>query len=143
MSFLSYAFAALYENEIFGIFSAQYKPIFSKLFNEGGYTNMGLIFILIPIGLMTLFYFLWRYPYGKYWHWLIWLGVSTIVVIASTIGFANSFLAVYLTDPATADFTSSIITRYAIINAVLGIVVAFLISLFFKRISKIQRHLPF
>ena len=143
MNLLNDAFAAIYENRFFGIFDAKYQPIFRKLFDEGGYTSMGLIFILIPIGLMALFYFLWKYPYGKYWHWLIWLGISTIVVATSTIGFANSLLAVYLTDSETVDFTSSIITRYAIINAVLGVIVAFLISLLFKRLSKIQKHLPF
>lgn len=143
MNFLNDAFAAIYENKFFGIWEARYQPIFSKLFDESGYTSMGLIFIFIPIVLMALFYFLWKYPYGKYWHWLIWLSICTIVVIASTVGFANSFLAVYLTDPETTDFTSSVITRYAIINAVLGIIVAFLISLLFRQLSKIQKHLPF
>jgi preprotein translocase subunit Sss1 len=143
MNFLSDAFAAIYESSLFGVWDEQYRPIFDKLYNEGGYTTLGLMFLLIPAAMMALFYFVWRYPYARLWHWLVWLGVITLVVVASTTGYANSFLAEFLTNPETEEFTSGVVSRYAGINAVLGIITGFIISLGFKMISKIQKHLPF
>jgi len=143
MSILSDWFAVIYENDIFGIWSQGYRPIFTKLFVQGGYMNMGLIFIFIPIVLMAAFYFLWKYPYGRFWHWVVWLALILLIVFASTIGYANGFLAEYLLNPETKEFTSSIIRRYAWINTFLGMIIGFLFSLLFKQASKIQTHLPF
>lgn len=143
MNFLSDAFAAVYENNLFGIWEEQYKPIFDKLYNEGGYVSLGMIFLLVPIAGMALFYWVWRYPYARVWHWLVWLAVLTLIVLFWTRGFANGFLAEYLTNTETEEFTRDMIARYGSINAVLGLITGFLISLVLKMTSKIQKHLPF
>jgi len=143
MNFLSNAFAAIYENKLFGVWDQEFKPIFDKLYNEGGYGTLGLIFLFIPIIGMALFYFLWQYPYARLWHWLVWLAVLTLLVIIGTTGYANSFLAEFLTNPDTEEFTGGLVGRYAAINAVLGLITGILISLVFKMMSRIQKHLPF
>jgi len=141
MGFLNDLFAAIYENW-FGVWDQGFRPIFAKLYKEGGYVNMGLIFFFIPIVMMAVFYFLWNYPYGKLWHWLVWLAFILLVVFVSTIVSANGFLAEYLLDPETMDFTTRIIRSYAWINTFLALIVSLVFSLIFKLRSKIQTHLP-
>ena len=143
MNFLSDAFAAIYENNLFGIWEEQFKPIFDKLYTEGGYISLGMIFILVPIAGMALFYWVWRDPYARLWHWLVWLAVLTLIVSFWTRGYTNSFLAEFLTNPETEEFTRSLASRYASINLFLGLITGFLISLLLKMTSKIQKHLPF
>lgn len=143
MNLLSRVFYLIYENRLFGVWDEQYKPLFDKLYDEGGYGGLGLIFILVPVTGMALFYFAWQYPYARLWHWLVWLAVLVVLVIAFTVNYANNFLADYLTNPETEQFTRDIVTQYAAINAVAGLITGFVFSLLFKMLSRIQRHLPF
>ena len=53
---------------------------------------IGMIFIFIPLVLMVLFYYVWPYPYGKWWHWLIWFVITILIVFGCTFGYANSFI---------------------------------------------------
>jgi len=143
MGILKDVFAPIYENHFFGIYDTAYKPIFSKLYENGGYEKMGYIFILIPLILLGLFYFVWRYPYGKIWHWAVWMGIISVFVFISTIGYANKFLADFLLNEESRDFTSHIISQYGFINLFLAFITGFLISILFKPFSKIQMHLPY
>jgi len=145
-------FAPIYETW-FGIYEPNYRLIFDTLYNEGGYIYFGLAFILIPLVCWSLFYFAWRYPYGKLWHWLLWMLIVIIIVFPSTWSIANTeifasnnqALIDALNDPETGhkDYASSLPTHYGMINSLLALLLGIVYTLFMKRFSKIQTHLPF
>lgn len=145
-------FASIYES-LFGLYDSSYALIFDTLFDEGGYIFLGVIFILIPFLFFALFYFSWNYPYGKFWHWLLWLIVTSILVSSISWGISyneiffsnNQELNDALADPNSGyeDYALTLPIKYALFNGILGIVVGFLYSLILKQFSKIQIHLPF
>ncbi len=147
-------FATIYDR-VFGIYNTQYDLVFQHLFDNGSYIKLGLLFILVPLTFWTLFYYAWRYPYGRIWHWLIWLVVTVIVVFGATYGIANKEifssdnqdLNDALADAATgyenyASVFPSLPLLYALINSLLAITVGVILSLIMKQFSKIQTHLP-
>lgn len=145
-------FGSIYDS-LFGIFNNDYFLVFQHLFDNGGYIKLGLSFILIPLIFWILFYYLWKYPYAKIWHWLIWLAVSIIMVLGITYAVANS--EIFNSDnqvlnEAIADesngyksYVSSLPLKYALVNSLLAAILGFIYSLFLKQFSKIQIHLPF
>ena len=143
-------FAFIYDT-LFGIFDPNYYLIFNHLYDNGGYTLMGFILILVPLLCWLLFYFLMTYPYGKLYHWFTVLLVTALVVFGFTYGAANTEifssnnqdLNNALSNSNYSDFASSLPIQYALINGLLTLIVGFLYSLFLKRFSKIQTHLPF
>ena len=143
-------FAFIYDT-LFGIFDPNYYLIFNHLYDNGGYTSMGFILLLVPLLCWLLFYFLMTYPYGKFYHWFIVLLVTALVVFGLTYGAANTEifssnnqnLNNALSNSNFSDFASSLPIQYALINGLLTLIVGFLYSLFLKRFSKIQTHLPF
>jgi len=146
-------FAALYENNWFGLYNQDFPLIFDNLFDNSGYILMGLSFILIPLVCLSLFYFLWKYPYGKIWHWLVWLLVIILIVSGVSYGIANTEIFASnnqalndaLNDASTGydNYAASLPLKYALFNGALTLVLGFLYSLVLKQISKIQIHLPF
>jgi len=104
---------------------------------------MGCFLIFIPLGMLSMFYFLWRYPYGRVWHWLIWIFVIGLVTGGSTYGFCHIRLSEYLATPETEEYVSSLVFRYALANTIYATVLGALHSLWMSRFSKIQMHLPF
>ena len=82
-------FGTIYDT-LFGIFNNLYFLIFQHLYDNGGYVKLGLSFILIPLVCWLLFYYLWKYPYGKLWHWLVWMAVTVLIVFGATYGIANT-----------------------------------------------------
>lgn len=143
-------FATLYENIIY---ETDYYLIFQNLFDNGGYINFGLIFIFIPLVLFLLFYFAWKYPYTKLYHWLICLILAFIITAGLTWNIANMeiFTSDYqplndaLNDSASGymEFAETLPLKYALINGGISIVLGFIYSLFLKQFSKVQIHLPF
>lgn len=150
MELIKEIFAAVYE---IWVYDPQFNLIFRTLFDEGSYVLFGLVFISVPLLMWTLFYFAWKYPYGKYWHWLMWMAITMISAAAITYGTANSeifasssqSLIGALQDKSSGyfDFASILPIRYAAINAGYSMVLGFAYSLIIKRYSKIQLHLPF
>ncbi len=140
-------FAPIYEffEKIFGIFDNQFSIVFKTLYNNGGYNNMGMLLLFIPLVFLLLFYLLWKFPYATFWHWLIYIGIIAIIVGASTFGSVSLPLAKFLvhSNPLIADFTGALVLKYAILNAFLSLVVSFIYSLILGRFSKVQMHLPF
>jgi hypothetical protein len=142
----------MYET-LFRVYDVSYPEIFSTLYNYGGYVKLGLIFLLAPLFFWLLFYFLWRYPYGRVRHWLLWWLLSGVVVLVVTwlqargaiFDSPNPALADALADPESGykAFAATLPQRYALINAGLSLVAGFLYSLILKPFSKIQMHLPF
>ncbi len=143
-------FAFIYDT-IFGIHSNIHYVIFQHLFDNGGYTKLGLTFLLIPLGLWIVFYYFWRYPYGKVWHWLIWFAFTVLVVAGITYGIANSeifrsnnqALNELLAEPGYYSYAQSLLANYALVNSLLAMIIGFLYSIVLKQFSKIQVHLPF
>jgi hypothetical protein len=146
------SFAAIYET-VFGIFNQNYSLIFSTLYDYGGYLKIGFLFLLIPLLLWLLFYYVWRFPYGKFWHWGLWLIICGIVVFVSTwslsnlqiFASSNQQLIDALNDPQSgySQYAAGLPVTYATINIFLSIIVSFILSLIMKQFSKIQIHLPF
>jgi hypothetical protein len=140
-------FAPIYEffENVFGIFDNQFSMVFQTLFEKGGYNNMGMLLLFIPLVFLLLFYLLWKFPYATFWHWLIYIGIIAIIVGASTFGSVRLTLAKFLVDsnPLIADFTETLVLKYAILNAFLSLIISLIYSLVLRLYSKVQMHLPF
>ena len=145
-------FGSIYDT-LFGIFNNDFFLVFQHLFDNGGYIKLGLSFILIPLVLWLLFYYLWKYPYAKIWHWLVWLLISIVMVLAITYSVANTeifnsnnqALNEAIADESTGyePYVSSLPLKYAMVNSLLAAIIGFIYSLLLKQFSKIQIHLPF
>ena len=145
-------FSTIYETW-FQLYNSQFDSIFNTLFYDGGYIMFGLSFILIPLVLWLLFYYVWKYPYGKVWHWLVWLLITFVIVAGLTFGIANNEIFVSdnqalinaLADPESGyeQFAKTLPLKYALFNGILTIGIGFIYSLILKQFSKIQIHLPF
>ena len=85
-------FFALIYDTLFGIFNQDFDIIYTHLFDNGGYTNMGLIFIITPFICGFLFYFFWKDPYCKLLHWIIWLLISIFLVFFITLIIVQYYL---------------------------------------------------
>lgn len=144
-------FATIYDRG-FDIFNPNFQtPVFQYLFDSGFYIMIGLIFILTPLAFMAVFYYLWKYPYGKFWHWLIWYFITTLVVFGWTFGYANQFIndsnaqemITCYNVQECADYIKGLPMEYAKANVFLSLIVGFVGSLILKQYSKVQPHLPF
>lgn len=143
-------FATIYESYLY---NSQFELIFNTLYNSGGYTRLGLTFVLVPLILFAAFYFLWKYPYGKFWHWFLWLIIAFLLTggISWGISYNEIFLsnnpdlidALAYPESGYEEFAKTIPFKYALFNGLLGIVAGFIYSLILKQFSKIQIHLPF
>lgn len=144
-------FATIYDRW-FNIFNPDFQsPVFQYLLDSGFYIMIGLIFLVVPLALMAIFYILWKYPYGKWWHWLIWYVIVTLVVFGWTFGYANQFIndsnaqemIICYNVQECADYIKELPMKYAKANIILSLIVGFLGSLILKQFSKVQTHLPF
>jgi len=143
---------AIYET-VFGLWDQAFDLIFTTLFNDGGYLKFVLSWLLMPLACWLLFYYVWRYPYGKWWHWLIWLFVTTIIVFGTTWGIANSEILASsnqvlndaLADPVSGyeAYAQTLPMKYAKINSILTVAISIIYSFIMKQFSKVQTHLPF
>lgn len=144
-------FATLYET-LLGIFSNQFNVIFNTLYG-GGYTYLGITFLLIPLIFFFLFYFVWNNPYGGIWHWLVWLIITALVTFGLAWILSNELIfnsnnqqlrdLLANQDSGYEDYALTLPIKYAIWNAVFAIILGFIYSLIMKQFSKVQTHLPF
>lgn len=138
------SFYEFFENML-GFFNNDYAIVFQTLYENGGYNDMGLILIIIPVIFLLLFYLIWKYPYATIVHWFLYISLIALIVGGSTYGAVRLDVADYLvdTDPEVVDFTNSLVLKYTLLNIILALVISFLYSLILKLISKVQMHLPF
>lgn len=151
LDFFSDGFGWIFDT-LFGIFKTEFQsPVFQYFLDSDFYTNLGLIFILTPLIMFVLFYYGWRYPYGKWWHWLIWYIIILIIVYGGTFFYAREFIlssnsqemiACYDVEQC-AKYIKNLHFEYAKANTICSAVVGFLGSLVLKQFSKVQTHLPF
>lgn len=149
--FLSDMFGTIFDT-IFGIYDPSFhNPVFQHLYESGFYILLGLVFLIIPIILLSLFYFLWKYPYGNIWHWLIWSFIILIVVFLVSFGISDSFI-LNSNNPEMHNcynlsecynYIGSLPLKYSLANTSISLIIILIISLIIKRYSKIQTHLPF
>ncbi|MGQ1948366.1 hypothetical protein ACT3CD_14825 [Geofilum sp. OHC36d9] len=145
-------FATIYES-LFNLYDPQFGLIFNTLYDSGGYTLLGLTFVLVPLILFAAFYYLWKSPYGKFRHWFLWLIIASLLTGGISWGISNNeiFLsnnqdlidALAYPESGYEEFAKTLPFEYALFNGLLGIVVGFIYSLILKQFSKIQIHLPF
>ena len=144
-------FGFIYDR-LFNIYNPDFhSPVFQYFYDSGFYIRLGALFILIPLVLMAVFYFLWKYPYGKWWHWLIWFILSILVVLGLTFGYANQFIndsnatemLMCYDVQECASYINALPMEYAVANIFLGVLVGLIVSILFKQWSKVQAHLPF
>lgn len=137
-------FYEFFEN-IFGFYNANYSIVFHNFYLSGGYNSMGLVLLFIPLVVLLLFYFLWKYPYGTKVHWFLTILVIALFVAGGTYGATRSALESSLTstDLNIADFASLLAIKYIVLNGFLSLLVSFLYSLGLRPFSKVQMHLPF
>ncbi|MFW5982973.1 MAG: hypothetical protein ACOCQ4_00615 [bacterium] len=143
-------FAMIYENIIY---EPGFWQIFQVLFDDGGYIKLGLTFIFVPLVMFAAFYYLWDYPYGKFWHWLLWLLIVFLITGGISWGISNNeiFLsdnqalidALAAPDSGYEEYANTLPIKYALVNGLLAIAAGFIYSLILKQFSKIQIHLPF
>jgi len=145
-------FATLYDTWI-GLYDSNYFLIYDQLRDSASYTYFGLTFILIPLVIFLLFYFGFRYPYAKWWHWLIAVVLSAVIVWIATREAA--YLAIF--DTSNNELNNALNTQesgydayarplpfeYAHWNAIMSLAVSFIWSMILRPFSKIQKHLPF
>lgn len=145
-------FASIYET-LLGIYSPNFDVIFQTFFNSNSYTVFGLIFIIVPLTLFFGFYILWKYPYGKLWHWILWLFIVSFITGIITWGIShneiflsnNEDLIELLNNQESKyeQYANTLPLKYALWNSLFGAILGSLYSLILKQFSKIQIHLPF
>ncbi len=138
------SFYEFFEN-IFGIYDDRFSIVFQNFYQYGGYNDMGLLLIGVPLIISGLFYLVWKYPYGTIFHWIIMIVITACIAAGSTYGTTRLALADSLIspDPNIVDFTNLLVLKYTLLNALLSLLVSFLYSLVLKQFSKVQMHLPF
>lgn len=143
-------FASLYE---YFIYDPNYSLLFQVLYDDGGYVNLGFSFILISLTLWAIFYYVWKYPYGKFIHWFVWLLIVACIIFGfswwitdDAINFSNNQnLIAAMSDPQSGyqNFADTLPLKYALYNSFFSILIGFIWSTIMRPFSKIQMHLPF
>jgi hypothetical protein len=115
---MSDLFAPLFE------LGSLYTPPYSQVLFEGlGYTLLGLSFIFIPLFIMFLFYYAWNPVFGRWYHWLLMVGVASLLTGLVALGIIGEELAQFYGDPdyTEVEFYSTIISLligiYALVTA--------------------------
>lgn len=123
---------------------AYFDGFSDDLYNQNLYVTIGLCMVLIPVGVMALYYYAVNsVNLSKWWHWIL------LVVILSAINFGISYSTTYnelsylyeqqnKTLPYTTEFFS-----FSLINSLWTFVVSFVWSMIIKWGSKNCRRTPF
>lgn len=123
---------------------AYFSNFSDDLYNQNLYITIGLCMVLIPVGILTLYYYAVNsVKFSKWWHWLM------LVVILCAINFGISYRTSYnelsylyeqqnKVLPYTTEFFS-----FSLINALWTFIVAFVWSMMIKWGSKNCRRTPF
>lgn len=140
-------FATIYETllQIPHVSGPYASEFYQTLFVEGGYVTLGVMFFIIPLICAGVFYFMIRYPYLKFWHWLIAVLVTAVIVFVATRSFSFEMLisdVAASSDPDYRRVALDLLMYFSFYNALLGILFFSIYSLALKQFSKAQAHLP-
>lgn len=152
MDSLSNVFQPIYEIFL-GLYKLNFTEIYDYLYNNGIYVKFGVWWIIIPLICYVIFYFIWKYPYGKTIHWIVMLFISALIVFGVTYGISNfeiqnptekSLEVLYnMPDSTYLSHAQELPIKYATYSALLSLLTGFIWSLLLKQFSKIHLHLPF
>ncbi len=123
---------------------AYFDGFSDDLYNQNLYLTIGLFMVLIPVGILTLYYYVINsVKFSKWWHWLI------LVVVLCAVNFGISYSTSYnelsylyeqqnKALPYSTEFFS-----FSLINGLWTFVVSFVWSMIIKWGSKNCRRTPF
>ncbi len=90
--------ATIYEG--FGIYDGTYSDY---LFKEQYYTIIGYILFFAPFALIAIFYYAIDFVFGKLWHWLLYVLVTTIISSITIYLILSGQLVDYIQDEQYSD----------------------------------------
>lgn len=121
-----------------------YHNVYSpELYGNNFYTKFGLLMVIIPLVVLAIFYFINKYPYCKWWHWLITLVVAGAIVAVISNNLLNEELAVYVLEPVKYTDVNGFINNLTFANLAYSLLVGFIISFVYKQVPGPQSTLPF
>ena len=133
-------------------YDVRFSEIFKVFYLDGGFVNLGLLFILLPLLGMFIFYILLKNPYYKLRAWLICLAIITIVVLFSSYFISRSSIilspdpllqeCLNRTTSGYQEFAYRLFVKIALLNFFMSMILSFIYSVILKRFSKIHMHLP-
>ena len=123
---------------------AYFKGFSDDRFNQSLYVTIGLCMVLIPVGILSIYYYaVDSVKFSKWWHWLL------LVVILSAINFGIAYIIsyndlsyLYEQQNKALPYASEFV-GFSLINALWTIVVSFIWSMIIKWKSKNCRRTPF
>jgi magnesium-transporting ATPase (P-type) len=123
---------------------AYFDGFSDDMYNQNLYITIGLCMTLIPVGILTVYYYaINSVKFGKWWHWLL------LVVALCAINFGisyvtsyNEFLYLYEQQNQSLPYTTEFV-GFSLINALWVFVVSFVWSMIIKWGSKQCRRTPF
>lgn len=137
-------FATIYE---WLFYNQDYKVVFDELYNGGFtslYVQMGLLTLFGPFVAAIIFYFAFKNPWLKWWHWLLWGIFSTFIVVGGiTFGICYNGLYGLSQEVINEGFVKTLIWQLSLLNSLVSFVLYFIYGFLFKSKSKSQSHLPF
>lgn len=121
-----------------------YHNVYSReLYDNNFYTKFGILMLIIPLVVMAIFYFINKYPFCKWWYWLItWVAAGTIVFFVAQ-NLLNEELVTYVLQPAKYPEVNGFVMNLSLINLVYALVVGFIVSFIYKQVPGPQSTLPF
>jgi len=122
-----------------------YFDVFSDdMYNQNLYITIGLCMVLIPVGILTIYYYVINsVKFGKWWHWLL----LVVVLCAINFGIAyvtsyNELSYLYQQQNQKLPYASEFV-GFSLINALWVFVVSFVWSMIIKWGSKNCSRTPF
>lgn len=133
--------------------NANNYPIIDSVLEESrAYIVLGILGFILPFVYWLIFYKTYSYPYAKLIHYIIALVLSLLCVgfLSYTVvnealwGSNNQVINDLLASDQTAVEIADALPLYlSFYNVTLSAILGFAYSLFLKRFSKVQMHLPF
>lgn len=125
---------------LLSIFTSMYEALIGANpdypeYREGIFSSVGLFTLLLALVVCIIFYAglgRWKPVFHKPGHWVI-----TLVLVAII-----SFLLAYFQAKGTLATTDSYTTRFALFNALYGVIYFIIFSLILKRFSIFAKHTP-
>jgi hypothetical protein len=133
--------------------NANSYPLVDYTLDESN-TYLKLLFLcfVLPIFYWLMFYKFYSNPYAKLFHYLIALSLSLVFIGTLSYTLVNEALwgsnnqalnDLLASDQAAIEIADALPMYLCIYNMLIAAFVGFLYSIFLKRLSKIQMHLPF
>ena len=133
---MNYLFASLYQYLV-------YHQVYSVFLDQQGvYFPFGLIALIPPLILFAGFYFLVKYPWCKFWHWLLVLAASLLTIGILSYNMLAKNLAQFIFDPTNYPGAKTFLFSMLAVNLLFGLISSFIFTLIFKQFHLPQRNIP-